>query len=399
MSLPYSPGTKAELSEYWNTISALSNRQRTRKRRRRATSSSGGSSISINSSSSSSSRFTTFTGRNHNGSSPSPQYSAETRGTQIAADLSAHIRGKTVVVTGVSPGGLGAKFAEVIAPHGPAVLVLAGRDRGRVRRTAAALARAHPGVRVRELELDLASQRATRRAAAELCSWHPTIDVLVANAGVMATVPFALSPDGVELQFATNHLGHFLFANLIMSRLLASASPRVVVVGGDGHRLGAVRWSDINFRDGEAYNEWSAYGQAKTANLLFALGLANRLGRKGLVAASLHPGSVLTNLMQHVDWNGPSAKSLKSVDIMMGNQWGLDSWTYTSENKTPDQGVANHVFVAFAPEIADNNGKYFVDCQVADPHQQKVFPWATGDAEADMLWELSEKLVDQEFRY
>lgn len=161
----------------------------------------------------------------------------------------AEIKDKVVLTTGPSPTSIGATFVEAIARAQPALIILAGRNLSKLRKTADAISQKQPQVPVRLLQLDLGSLAAVREAAAEVKSWDdvPHIDVLVNNAGIMAT-KFALSPDGFENQFATNHLGHFLFTNLIMDKVLASRSPRVVNVSSDGHRLGPIRWADYNFR-------------------------------------------------------------------------------------------------------------------------------------------------------
>lgn len=178
------------------------------------------------------------------------KYDSQATASTLAAELSDAIKGKVVLTTGVSPNGLGATFVETIAKSQPALLILSGRNTSKTSITADTITATHPGIKVRVLELDLGSLNAVRTAAGTVGSWAdvPAIDVLVNNAGIMAT-DFGLSPDGFEKQFATNYLGHFLFANLIMDKLLASnASPRVVSVSSDGHRLNPIRWDDYNFR-------------------------------------------------------------------------------------------------------------------------------------------------------
>lgn len=158
------------------------------------------------------------------------------------------IRGKVILTTGVSPGGLGAQFVDAVAAAQPALLILAGRSEINCQETAKSLAKDRAGVQTKILHLDLSSLAAVRRAADEVLSWTdvPVIDILVNNAGIMAA-PFSLSVDGYESQFTSNHLGHFLFTNLIMPKLLAAPSPRVVSVSSSGHRFGGVRFSDVNF--------------------------------------------------------------------------------------------------------------------------------------------------------
>lgn len=175
-------------------------------------------------------------------------YDATTVASDVVKDLRHCIRGKTIITTGVSPGSLGATFVETIAGAHPAMLILAGRDTKKLQTTADAIVAAHPQTRVRLLQFNLDSLADVRKSAAEVTSWSdvPSIDVLVNNAGIMAT-EFAISKDGYESQLATNHLGHFLFTNLIIDKILASGSPRVVNVSSDGHRLNPIRWADYNF--------------------------------------------------------------------------------------------------------------------------------------------------------
>ena len=177
-----------------------------------------------------------------------PSFGSSTTAEEVAAALASNIAGKTILVTGVTPGGLGANFAKVVAAHQPKLLILANRTPSKLTETAKEIETAYPGVATRTLELDLSSQAQVRKAAAEVLSWPGPIDVLVNNAGVMAT-PYSKTPEGLEMQFGTNHIGHFLFANLIMPKLLEStAGPRVVSVSSDGHRLSDIRWDDLDFQ-------------------------------------------------------------------------------------------------------------------------------------------------------
>ncbi|KAJ3956836.1 hypothetical protein N0V92_006620 [Colletotrichum tropicale] len=303
------------------------------------------------------------------------QLSKDTNGSDLVTAYTDHIKGKAILVTGVSPGGLGATFAETVAAASPATLILAGRNTTKVQQTADAITAANPSVTIKTLELDLGSFRNVRKAAETVNKWEdvPHIDVLVNNAGIMA-VPFSLTEDGFESQFGTNHLGPFLFTNLIMGKVLAAAEPRVVTVSSDGHRLGHIRWSDYNFNNGKHYNQWHAYGQSKTANCLMAISLAEKLGSKGLLSFSLHPGE---------------------QDINVGSKL---MWAEFNP-KTPDQGVATHIYTAFSPDLKGLNGKYFNDCRLADQYNEEVHSWATDKIDADRLWKLSEKLVGEEFEY
>ncbi|KAI2483813.1 Retinol dehydrogenase 13 [Pyrenophora tritici-repentis] len=309
----------------------------------------------------------------------------------IAQSYASVIQGKVILTTGVSPSGLGAAFLKAIAALQPALLILAGRNISKVKETASQLAAENPTISIKSriLQLDLSSLEAVRTAANTVNSWSdvPYIDVLVNNAGIMAT-DYALSPEGYESQFATNHLGPFLFTNLIMGKLQASAAPRVVMVSSDGHRLGSFRFDDYNFDHGETYNRWQAYGQSKTANMLMAIALAEKLGAKhNLLSFSLHPGVIGTGLGDHIDWN---------VDRFMGNAEG---WNANFDFVSHDEGSATHVVAAFDTEISGRNGAYLEKGEIVADDSNRIKPWATSRVEAEKLWKLSEGLVGQTFSY
>lgn len=166
---------------------------------------------------------------------------------------------------------------------------------------------------LRSLVVDLSSFASVRTAAQDVLSYAETLDVIINNAGIMAVTPYTLSPDGIELQFATNHLGHFLLTNLIRPRL--SPSVRVVNVSSNGHTLSPIRFTDHNFSAGSAYNEWQAYGQAKTANVLFSVSLAERWG---IEAFSLHPGEIWTNLPAQMTKEEMLAVSESAFELKCG---------------------------------------------------------------------------------
>ncbi|KAK2054776.1 short-chain dehydrogenase/ reductase [Colletotrichum caudatum] len=314
-----------------------------------------------------------------------PQLGFDTTGIELVAEYADHIRGTTILVTGVSPGGLGAIFAEKTAAGAPALLVLAGRNGGKAEQTVDAISSAYPNVKAKALEIDLAS----------------LMGVIVPNIDVLAE-------DGFEMQFGTNHLGPFSLTNLFIGKIMAAAAPRIVMVSGDGHRLGHIRWTDSNFNDGKHYSDWHAYGQSKTANCLTALSLAEKLGNKGLLSFSLPPGVVYTNLAGHLD----SFDSLRAQDISMGTKFMWPGYN----PKTEDQGIATHVFTAFNPNLSGGfsvrhslllrtianghvqfNGRFFNDCRVVDQNNEENYPCANNKSDADRLWRLSEKLVGEDF--
>lgn len=177
-----------------------------------------------------------------------PSFDAATTASELAAHYAASIKDKVVLTTGVSPSGLGATFVLAIAKAQPSLLILAARDPAKAEQTARDITAVDASVKTKIVELHNDSLASAREAASTVLSWAdvPAIDVLVNNAGIMAT-EYKLTADGFESQFATNHLGHFLFTNLIMEKLLAAAAPRVVNVSSDGHRMSHIRFDDYNF--------------------------------------------------------------------------------------------------------------------------------------------------------
>lgn len=178
---------------------------------------------------------------------PGP-YSFSSTASEIVTDYASLIKNKIILITGVSPGSLGNFYAHSVAKANPKSLIIAGRNLVKLEQCARDIASDSPAVNIRTLQIDLGSFDHVRKAAAEVYSWDdiPAIDVLVNNAGIMG-VDYTLSVDGFESQFATNHLGPFLFTNLIMGKILESESPRIVMVSSDGHRLSPVRFDDYNF--------------------------------------------------------------------------------------------------------------------------------------------------------
>ncbi|KAF2136159.1 uncharacterized protein K452DRAFT_259565 [Aplosporella prunicola CBS 121167] len=318
-----------------------------------------------------------------------PNFGYDTSAEEVAASLAPSIAGKTILVTGVTQGGIGAHFLDVVASHNPKTLILAGRN---PKNTATAISNAHVGVETRTVELDLSSQAKVREAAEEVLSWPGPLDVLVNNAGVMA-VPHQLTADGIEMHFGTNFLGHFLFTNLLMPKLLQSElGPRVVNVSSDGHQLSDIRWDDLDFKKGEVYEKWRAYGQSKTANILFNTSLVEKLAAKGVKAFTLHPGIIQTNLGRHM--RPEDFAALEAFAKETGEKRGEQT---TLKFKTIGQGAATHVVAAFDPKLNDHNGVYLFDCQLAAP--KELEPYAVDKDSAARLWELAEKLVGQKFSY
>lgn len=296
-----------------------------------------------------------------------PPYGFHTTATEVATDLAANIRGKVVLTTGVTPNSLGSHFVETIAAHSPSLLILASRNEETIKTTTAAIAKINPSVQVRAIIVDLGSLASVRKAAAEVVTMTKDgimIDVLMLNAGIMAC-SYGKTTDGFERQFGTNHLGHFVFGNRIVPTMIGPGrKPRVVVVSSEGHQLGPVRFADPGFGDGEHYDKWRAYGQAKSANNLYALALAERLGDKGLFSFSLHPGAITTNLVRHIDIQGDDFKGLLETFRSLGNPQGFPDWWEKTPSKTLDEGTSTHIIAAFGDGLENHNGKFLRDAQI-----------------------------------
>lgn len=315
-------------------------------------------------------------------------------GSALAEANKEHIRGKVVLITGVSPGGLGAGFVKAIAPYGPKLLVLASRSTAKMEQTAAELKAMRAGVATRALLLDLASQTQIRQAAQEVLAYSEPIDVLVNNAGIMA-VPYGTTADGIESQFGANHIGHFLFTNLIMPKIRESAAGgRIVNVTSCGYRLSPVRFFDLGFDGGKTYERLAAYGQSKTANMLFSVELAARLGSKGVVSVSVHPGTISTNLATNAALDiDEFLPDLRQKDQALGNPQGWGDIKLVDL----DSGSGTHVFAAFDPALKEHNGAYCEEVRALKPEEVRC--WGRDPVEASMLWEVSEELVGQKFEH
>lgn len=206
------------------------------------------------------------------------------------------------MITGASVGGLGAQVALYLAAANPASLLLLGRSAEKVSPVIEQIQQISPSTKAQFVNIDLASCKSVRAAAEQVNSATSVIDVLINNAGVMGT-KFSLTPENVESQFGANHVGHFLLTNLLMPKLVAAGDgSRVVNVSSQLYQFSPIRFDDYNFSNGTTYNTWEAYGQSKTANILFSVALAQKLAHKGVRSYSLHPGNIQgTNLSATLD--------------------------------------------------------------------------------------------------
>jgi NAD(P)-dependent dehydrogenase (short-subunit alcohol dehydrogenase family) len=293
------------------------------------------------------------------------------------------LRGKTAVVTGASAG-LGIETVKALAGAGARVVMVA-RDQARLE-AAVDVVRQQLADAVLETRLmDLADLASVRAAADDLRQRFPAIHLLINNAGVMAC-PFERTKDGFEMQFGTNHLGHFLFSCLLAPALLAAAPARVVTLSSAGHKFGGIDFEDPNYRHRD-YEKWQAYGQSKTANALFSVALNERLSGRGVTANAVHPGMIVTELGRHLDRS--DIENLQSRASEQQQQF-----------KSIPAGAATSVWAATSPDLDGRGGLYLEDCQVGQPEQggsDGYTDYALDTQAAEALWRLSEELVGESF--
>ncbi|EED30397.1 retinol dehydrogenase 12 [gamma proteobacterium NOR5-3] len=294
------------------------------------------------------------------------------------------LKGKLAIVTG-GYSGLGLETARALASAGASVLVPARRPE-HARAELAALADLSGSIEVDALDLgDLASVNAF---AQRFIDSGRSIDILINNAAIMACPETRLAQDW-EAQFATNHLGHFAMTLLLYPALAANGGARVVSLSSTGHKLSPIRWDDVMFTRDE-YNKWIAYGQAKTANSLFAVELDARGLADNVRAFAVHPGGIMTPLQRHLP---------KEEMIAMG--WIDEAGTVNAIFKSPEQGAATTVWAATAPNLEGLGGVYCEDCDIADStlpgsdtaRFKGVDAHAVDAEEARKLWALSELLT------
>jgi NAD(P)-dependent dehydrogenase (short-subunit alcohol dehydrogenase family) len=339
-----------------------------------------------------------------------PEYDHSTDASTVAAAFPDAVKDKVILITGVNAGGIGGATAKALATQSPKLLILSGRSAEKVDAVISEIHKSFPNVQCRFLQMDLSSINSVRKAGSEVMTYKEDINILINNAGVMAIPDLTLSTDGIEMQFATNHIGHFLFTNLILAKLIkaSKASPtgsvRIVNVSSMGHSFGPVRFSDINFtklpdqlpeserpniellktlgfisesEPTTPYDQFTAYAQSKSANILFSVSLAQKLAAHGIQSFALHPGAIGTEISRHLDEEWVSEVS-KSLPMVM---------------KTLDQGASTTLVAALDPALkVDQTKIYLEDCQLKD-----AAPYATDKKLAEKLWELSENLVGQKF--
>ena len=306
------------------------------------------------------------------------------------------LKGKRILVTGVSAG-LGVETARSLVAHGAQVvgaardLVKAEAATAEVRKDAAA-----NGGGFELVALDLADLASVRRCAGALLDKGEFFDVIIANAGVMAT-PFGHTADGFETQFGTNHLGHFLLINRIAP--LMRAGSRLINLSSSGHRFSNVNLEDPNF-ERTPYEPFVAYGRSKTANILFAVAFDKRHRSRGIRAAAVHPGGIQTELGRHMDHSHMEAMIGQMNKQLAAEGKGPFQW------KTIPQGAATSVWAGVVAPVEEIGARYCENCHVGNivPDDvtisvisEGVRGYALDPGNAEALWKKSEELVGESF--
>ncbi len=299
------------------------------------------------------------------------------------------LSGTVAIVTG-GYSGIGTETTRVLAQAGATVVVPA-RSMDKARANLAGIPR------VELAEMDLLDPASIERFAADFCASGRPLHMLVNSAGIMAC-PLSRDARGYETQFAANHLGHFQLAARLWPALVRAQGARVVAVSSRGHRFSGVNFDDPNFQR-RAYDKWQAYGQSKTANALFALGLDRRGEPWGVRAFSLHPGGIMTDLARHL-----TEEDFKAFGITRQPNGEM---RYGGEQlhrfKTVPEGAATSIWCATSAQLDGKGGVYCEDCDIAaavegtDLAIGGVASWAHDPAQADRLWTLSETLTGVTF--
>ena len=302
-----------------------------------------------------------------------------------------NLQDKRVLVTG-GASGIGAETVRAMAAKG-AEVIIAARNQLQAEEVQAAAVAATGNQNISIVSLDLASLVKVDAAAREFLQRFDRLDVLINNAGVMAC-PFDKTVDGFELQFGSNHLGHFYLTKLLMPALLNAESARVVALTSMAHRMSPVVFDDLQYERRE-YEKWQAYGQSKTANALFAVGLSARYANQGVEAFSVHPGAIATPLGRHLS-------DAEIQQLINANQTSANNPEAAEGGiKTVAQGAATSCYAATAAELTGKGGAYLEDCQIAqvvadDPNfRGGVRDYAIDPSHADQLWSISEELIGQ----
>jgi NAD(P)-dependent dehydrogenase (short-subunit alcohol dehydrogenase family) len=310
-------------------------------------------------------------------------FTTQSTATEVIAGVD--LAGKRAVVTGGSSG-IGQETARALASAG-AQVTLAVRSTDAGERAAADIRAATGRDDIRVAHVDLADRSTIDAFTA---GWTGPLHILVNNAGIMALPELTRTPEGWEAQFATNHLGHAAITLGLHEALTTAQGARVVVVSSSAHQQSPVVFDDIHFTS-RPYEAWSAYGQSKTATILFMVAMSKKWAADGVTANALHPGGIMTNLQRHLD--DAQLRFVGAVDEQ-GNRLEVPAgW------KTPQQGAATSVLLAASPLVEGVTGRYFEDCNEAVVIAERgdgmsgVLPYALDANDADRLWGETARLL------
>ncbi|KAI1119610.1 putative retinol dehydrogenase 12 [Nemania sp. NC0429] len=325
-------------------------------------------------------------------------YGRNTNGLDVVHKFADQVKNRIFLITGPTPGGLGAETAISLAAERPATIILAGRSQAKAQPTIDAIRDVNADVKIKFVEVELSSLKSVRAAAQNILDDPevPKIDVVINNAAVMAS-PQMQTEDKLDYQFAINHLSHFVLTNRIMPKILAAGpGARIVNVSSSGHRYTGIRFQDPNFTEPGSYKEFASYGQAKTANILYAVELNRRLASRGIHAYAPTPGSVSTNLQEYMKALGD--RTMEVLDDVSLKISGVPIADLRAREppKSLQQGSASLIRAAIDPTLVNEEGIFMDDANLTtDPNVIK--PWATDPELAKKCWKLSEELVGETF--
>jgi len=304
------------------------------------------------------------------------------RSTALEVVQEHDLSNKIALITGASAG-IGIETARALAQAG-AEVILAVRDMAKGIVVAQELRTSTNNPKIHVLDLDLTSLASVKSAAETFLQRWNKLHILINNAGVMAT-PLSYTVDNFEMQFGTNHLGHFALTKHLLPALIAAAPARVVSVSSAAHRSSDIVWEDINYRS-RPYDKFGAYSQSKTANVLFAVGLNQYYAQQGVTANALNPGLIRTNILKYVTQEESLARGYIDANGNLNPNY-----------KTLEQGASTSVWAAVGNELEGIGGLYLADCQEAglwsDETRTGYMPHARSLESAERLWKLSGEWV------
>ncbi len=313
------------------------------------------------------------------------RFNARSTALEVVQGIS--LKGRNAIVTG-GASGLGLETSRALVASGAAV-TFAVRNLAQGDATATLFRQEYPGSTVTVSQLDLIDIASVRRFVAGWAAVGAPLHILINNAAIMAC-PLQRTPQGWEAQFVTNHLGHFALTTGLIPALQkavhAGSDARVVCLSSTGHKIAGVDFDDIHYERRD-YNKWNAYGQAKSANALCALGLHLRYGAQGITANAVHPGGIMTGLQKHLP-----LEEMRALGWLKADDTPLDVF------KTPPQGASTSVWAATAPELTGHGGLYLEDCRQsapAEPSQRAsgYSPHIVDTEAANRLWAVSDEML------